>query len=323
MTKKVLIVAPVHEVLLAQLRALGYTYDIRENIMPDEALRMIPAYEGVITSTRLQIDKAFIDSAEKLKWVGRMGSGMEVIDLEYAFAKNIQCFSSPEGNANAVAEQALGMLLNLQHRISLAHTEMQQNIWLREENRGTEIEGLTAGIIGYGNNGSAFARKLKAMNVDVLALDKYKSGFGEEGITECSSIEQIWEQADMLSFHLPLTAETRHYFNDGFLAAMQKKFVLLNLSRGNIVAMSSLYKGMKNGQITGAALDVWEREPVSKMEAEMKEQFNELIHMPNFLGTPHIGGYTVQALYKMSYFLGKKIMQALSAAGTYPLDNKK
>lgn len=323
MNKKVLIVAPVHEVLLDRLRALGYTYDIEENITPDEALNIIPAYEGVITSTRLQIDKAFIDKAEKLKWVGRMGSGMEVIDLAYALTKNIQCFSSPEGNANAVAEQALGMLLNLQHRISLAHTELQHNVWLREENRGIEIEGLTAGVIGYGNNGSAFARKLKAMDVNVLALDKYKSGFGEEGITECLSPEQIWEQADILSFHLPLTAETSHYFNDDFLAAMQKKFVLLNLSRGSIVAMSSLYKGMKNGQITGAALDVWEREPISKMEGAMTAQFKELINMPNFLGTPHIGGYTVQALYKMSYFLGKKIAQAITASGIYPLDNKK
>jgi D-3-phosphoglycerate dehydrogenase len=312
MAKKVLIVAPVHQVLLDTLEALDYECDYRESFNQQQSLEIIHHYEGVITSTRLQMDKAFIDKAVQLKWVGRMGSGMEVIDVPYAESKGIQCFSSPEGNANAVAEQALGMLLALQHKVFSAHVEMQQNIWLREENRGVEIEGLTAGIIGYGNNGSAFAQKLKAMDVKVLALDKYKTGFAEAGIEECSSMELIWEHANIISFHLPLTDETQHYFGDAFLNRMQKPFTLLNLSRGKIVEQNALYHGLKSGKILGAALDVWEMEPVSKMEGDMKQQKEEMLQLSNFIGTPHIAGYTVQALYKMSYFLAEKIKKAVS-----------
>lgn len=313
MNRKVLIVAPVHEVLQQQLGALGYTCILQEEISRTEALATIREYEGLVTSTRLQVDREFIDAAGLLKWVGRMGSGMEVIDVPYATAKGILCFSSPEGNANAVAEQALGMLLALQHRIFGAHLEMQQGLWLREENRGLEIEGLTAGIIGYGHNGSAFARKLKAMDVKVLALDKYKKGFTEPGIEECADTARIFAEADILSFHLPLTAETRHYFNDTFLDKMTKPFVLLNLARGSIVAQDSLYRGLKSGKIKAAALDVWEREPVAKMEGAAKAQYQELMAMPNFIGTPHIGGYTVQALYKMSWFLAGKIAAAVQS----------
>jgi D-3-phosphoglycerate dehydrogenase len=311
MTKKVLIVAPVHEVLLQELESMGYTYDRFEDITPGKALEIIPGYEGVITSTRLQLDKDFLDRAALLKWVGRMGSGMEVIDVPYATQKGILCFSSPEGNANAVAEQALGMLLALQHKIFSAHVEMQEGLWLREENRGVEIEGLTAGIIGYGNNGKAFAQKLKAMQVKVLAIDKYKTGYAEEGIVECIDLEQIYNEADIISFHLPLTEETEHYFNGIFLEGMQRPFVLLNLSRGKIVAQKSLYNGLKSGKIKGAALDVWETEPVGKMDEEQKLIYQELMAMPNFIGTPHIAGYTVQALYKMSYYLTQKIKNAV------------
>ncbi|WP_118950738.1 NAD(P)-dependent oxidoreductase [Taibaiella helva] len=310
MNRKVLIVAPVHEVLVRELERLGYSCVLQEDISREVALGTIGSYEGLVTSTRLQVDREFIDRAEQLKWVGRMGSGMEVIDLPYALEKGIQCFSSPEGNANAVAEQALGMLLALQHRIFSAHVEMQQGLWLREENRGLEIEGLTAGIIGYGHNGSAFARKLRAMDVRVLALDKYKTGFAEPGIEECGDITQITTKADILSFHLPLNNETRHYFDDTFLERMQRPFVLLNLSRGSIVSQQSLYRGLKGGQIKAAALDVWEQEPVAKMVGAERAVFDELIAMPNFIGTPHIAGYTVQALYKMSWFLAQKIAVA-------------
>jgi len=312
MAKKVLIVAPVHEVLTDTLQQLGYTFDHFETLNQQQALDIVAGYEGIITSTRLLIDRTFIDHAPLLRWVGRMGSGMEIIDVDYATQKGIRCFSSPEGNANAVAEQALGMLLALQHKIASAHTEMQQGIWLREENRGIEIEGLTAGIIGYGNNGSAFARKLRAMDVRVLALDKYKTGFAEEGIAECASIDAIWEHADIVSFHLPLTAETHHYFGEAFLDRMQKPFVLLNLSRGSIVDQASLYAGLRSGKIRAAALDVWETEPTSRMAAEQKAQVQEMLQMPHFIGTPHIGGYTVQALYKMSWFLAEKIKKAVS-----------
>ncbi len=307
MEKKVLVVAPVHQVLLDVLQGLGYTIDCQEQLNTQEALEIVDAYEGVVTSTRLQIDRRFLDRASRLKWIGRMGSGMEQIDVVYADKLGISCFSSPEGNANAVAEQALGMLLALTHRITYAHTEMQQMIWKREENRGEEIEGMTAGIIGYGHNGSAFARKLKGIGLRVMAYDKYKSGFGEEGIEEFGVLESVWQQADIVSFHLPYTEETKHYFNRHFLNAMQKPFILLNLSRGSVVEMNSLYEGLKNGKIKAAGIDVWETEPITKMTGVQEQQYRELIGMPNFIGTPHIGGYTHQALYKMSFFLAEKI----------------
>ena len=311
MSKKVLIAAPVHDVLLSKLSALGYTYDIITDVNNERASATVANYEGIITSTRLNMDKAFIDQATQLKWVGRMGSGMEIIDLAYATEKKIACFSSPEGNANAVAEQALGMLLSLQHKVNSAHAELQQNIWLREENRGVELEGLTAGIIGYGHNGSAFARKLKAIDVNVLALDKYKNGFAEQGIFECAAIQEIYEQADIISFHLPLDNETQFYFDEEFVQSMNKPFVLLNLSRGKIVRQSALYNGMKNEKIIAAALDVFEVEPIQKMKDDMRAQLDELLAMPNFIGTPHIGGYTVQALYKMSFVLAQKIENSI------------
>lgn len=312
MPKKVLIVAPVHDVLLNTLESLGYQLDFKIKISQEEAEAIAFEYEGIITSTRLQMDRAFIDKAPSLKWVGRMGSGMEIIDVDYANAKNILCFSSPEGNANAVAEQALGMLLSLQHKINSAFAEMQHGIWLRDENRGIELEGLTAGIIGYGHNGSAFAKKLCAMDVQVLALDKYKSGFATTSIKECQSIDEIYEAADIISFHLPLNDETRYYFNQDFLERMQKPFTLLNLSRGKVASQQTVYDGLKSGKILGAALDVWEIEPVNKMQDAMKAQMKEMLSMPNFIGTPHIAGYTVQALYKMSYYLAEKIKAALS-----------
>jgi D-3-phosphoglycerate dehydrogenase len=307
MKKKVLLAAEVHNYLLQKLLASGYGIVHAEDLTGTEVAGAIADCEGIITSNKLEISKALIDKAPGLKWIGRMGSGMEIIDVAYAESKGIKCYSSPEGNANAVAEQALGMLLSLQHRILKAHLEIKEHLWLREENRGIEIEGMTAGIIGLGNNGAAFARKLLAMDVTVLGYDKYKSDPGIPGVTACQDMGPIWEQADMISFHVPLNGETRHYFNDDFLNRMRKPFVLLNLSRGPVVSLKSLYKGMDNGRVTAAALDVWEKEPYWEMPEAEKEMADKLMRHPHFIGTPHIGGYSRQALYKMSYFLALKI----------------
>ncbi|MFT4062060.1 MAG: NAD(P)-dependent oxidoreductase [Edaphocola sp.] len=306
MSKKVLIAAPVHQVLIDVLLLQGYAIDTQLAIEQQDLLPKLPQYEGIVTSNRLDINAAFLDAATGLKWIGRMGSGMEIVDVPHAEKKGIVCASSPEGNANAVAEQALGMLLLLKNKLHTAFDEIKQGLWQREENRGTEIEGLTAGIVGYGNNGSAFARKLRGMGVEVLALDKYKTGFGEQGICE-STMDEIAYRADILSFHLPLTDETLHYFDEQLLAKMRKPFVLLNLSRGKIVNQSTLLAGMREGKITAAALDVWEQEPIAKMEGKAQLEVWELLQMPNFAGTPHIAGYTVEALYKMSWWLAFKL----------------
>lgn len=309
MTKKALIIADIHDYLSEKLKENDYEVIEINKQNENQIQHLLQDVEGIITSNRLIIDKAIIDAAPALKWIGRMGSGMEIIDVAYAESKGIKCYSSPEGNANSVAEQALGMLLCLQHNIFTAHLEIQNKEWLREENRGFEIEGKTAGIIGFGNNGSAFGKKLNAIGVHVLAYDKYKTESSIPGITFCSDLNHIYEQAEILSFHVPLTAETKHYFNDDFLNKMQKKFVLLNLSRGPVVSLNSLYQGMQSKKITSAALDVWEQEPYWKMDASLSTMADELMHLPNFIGTPHIGGYSHEALYKMSLSLAKKIFQ--------------
>lgn len=307
MMKKVLIIAQVHPVLIDKLHAIGYQCDIREDMEPEQCVALIADYEGVITSNRLRVDARMIDAGTRLKWIGRLGSGMEIIDTDHARQNGIACFNSPEGNANAVAEQALGMLLALQHHILKAHIEISKGQWLRDENRGAEIEGKTAGIIGLGNNGSAFARKLTAMGLKVLAYDKYANNYDLPGIIPCDNLDLIFNNAEIISFHVPLFAETRHYFDADFLRSMRKNFVLLNLSRGPVVSLKSLYEGIKQGKITAAALDVWEQEPYWHMPGALKAIADELMSLPNFIGTPHIGGYSIEALYKMSHYLAEKI----------------
>lgn len=305
--KKVLIIAKVHPVLLEMLHVIGYHCEIHEELNREQCLELIAGFEGVITSNKLRIDDRLIDAGTRLEWIGRLGSGMEIIDTDYARQKGISCFNSPEGNANAVAEQALGMLLALQHRIVTSHTEISKGQWLRDENRGTEIEGKTAGIIGLGNNGSAFAQKLVAMGLNVVAYDKFENNYDLPGIRPCDNLDLIFNDADIISFHVPLNAGTRYYFNADFLQSMRKHFVLLNLSRGPVVSLKVLYEGMASGKITAAALDVWEKEPYWNMPEPLKTMADELMRRPNFVGTPHIGGYSREATYKMSHCLAEKI----------------
>lgn len=307
MRKKVLIATVVHHILIQFLEEQGYECITDLKVDYEEVIKKASLFEGIITSNKLPVDKELIKAASQLKWVGRMGSGMEIIDVPYAQSKGIRCFSSPEGNANAVAEQALGMLLALQHRIFSSAREVSGGIWRRDENRGIEIAGLSAGIIGYGNNGSAFARKLMAMDVNVYAYDKYSAITPEKQLTVCDDLGNLYEQCDIISFHVPLNIETHHYFNYSFLTAMKKTFTLLNLSRGEVVDTAALFQGLKSGKIVGAAVDVWEKEPLSHMEGAMKQMVDEMLQMDNFIGTPHIGGYSIQAIYRMSYFLMEKI----------------
>lgn len=305
---KVLIVARFHEVLTTKLGDLGYDCIFKEALTYEDALKEIAQYEGLVTSNHLPVDKKLLDAAGNLKWIGRLGSGMEIIDVAAAKEKGIACFSSPEGNANAVAEQALGMLLALKRNILKGHKAIETGHWLREENRGYEIEGATAGIIGLGSNGSRLAQKLLAMGMQVIAYDKFQNNYEMPGIVACDDLETIYKEATVLSFHVPLNAETHYYFNPEMLGKMQNPFVLLNLSRGPVVEQNAVYTGLKSGKILGAALDVWEQEPFwKKKESRLHQQALELMKMPNFIGTPHIGGYTFDALYKMSKVLGEKV----------------
>ncbi len=303
----VLIAAPVDPVLLKGLADFGFECKTELNINDLNAPSLIRDCVGVITSTRLQLNRSLIDAATSLRWIGRMGSGMEVIDTVYASEKGINCYGSPEGNCNAVGEHALGMLLGLNHRIAWSNGQMRRNVWEREENRGIELEGMTVGIIGFGHTGASFARKLSGFDVRIIAYDKYHAERIPDGIENCENLEPIFENADIVSFHVPYSEETTRYFDIDFIDNMKKSFYLINTSRGNVVDTQALLQGIKQGKVKGACLDVFEYEPVTKAPSEFEYVVNQLIALPSVLVTPHIAGYTSNALYKMSKVLLTKI----------------
>lgn len=306
---KVLIAAPVHPVLLEDLESAGYTLERSESITQALAYELIADCVGLITSTRLNVDRPLLDAAPRLRWIGRMGSGMEVIDVAYASEKGITCFSSPEGNCNAVAEHALGMLLSLTKKITSSHQEVKEGKWIRDANRGIELEGKTIGIIGFGHTGQAFARKLSVFDMQILVYDKYKIIREPAYVTPCPTLDRIIEESDIVSFHVPLQEDTYHYFNEDFCRKMRKNFFLVNTSRGSVVDIFAVEKGLKQEKIAGACLDVLEEEPLDRMSGASRESVSNILKQSNVIITPHIAGYSHESLYKMSKALSGKIVR--------------
>ena len=301
--KRVLIADRTHEVLEQRLREAGFAVSVEPDHDYESLVQAAQGCDGLVVRSKVIIDKAFIDRVPSLRCIGRVGAGMETIDVEYAGSRGIRCLNSPEGNRDAVGEHAVGLLLALLDNIARADAEVRQGLWKREANRGCELGPLTVGIIGYGNMGQSFAKRLAGFGCRVVIYDKYK---------EMGSLEEVQREADVVSFHVPLTGETRHYLDGGFIGRMSKPFFVVNTARGAVVDTEALVRGLESGKVRGAALDVLEYE---NMQADslggVPEALRYLMESNRTVLTPHVAGWTVESKYKLAAVLADKMIDVL------------
>ena len=311
---KILHIDSNHDLMLQQLNALGYTNHEAYKSSKGDILKTISDYDGIIIRSRFSIDKAFLDQATNLKFIGRVGAGLENIDCDYATSKGIKLISAPEGNRNAVGEHSLGMLLSLFNKLNKADNEVRNGKWLREDNRGIELDGKTVGLIGYGNMGKAFAKKLRGFDVKVLCYD-IKDNVGDQNCTQVS-LQELQNQTDVLSLHTPQTELTVNMVNKEFINGFKKPFWLINTARGKSVVTKDLVSALKSGQVLGAGLDVLEYEKASFenlfTQNETPEAFQYLIKSDQVLLTPHVAGWTIESKEKLAQTIVDKIKAKFS-----------
>lgn len=297
-----------HHLLIEQLNDLGFINHEDYTSSKETIKSKIHDYDGVILRSRFTIDKQFLDAATNLKFIGRVGAGLENIDCDYAEKKGITLIAAPEGNRNAVGEHALAMLLSLLNKLNKADVEVREGKWLREDNRGVELDGKTVGIIGYGNMGKAFAKKLRGFEVEILCYD-IKENVGDENVKQVSLFE-LQQNADVLSLHTPQTPLTVNLINAEMIKQFKKSFWFINTARGKSVVTKDLVEALKTGKILGAGLDVLEYEKTSfenLFSSDMPEAFKYLIHAENVILTPHVAGWTVESKEKLAQTIVNKI----------------
>lgn len=302
--KKILIADHLHPSFKLEAEKLGFECDELPLISREETLKILKNYSGIAIRTKFQVDKELIEAGTSLQFIARAGAGMDNVDEEYAQTKGIICINAPEGNRDAVAEHVIGMLLSLFNNFRKADNEVRNGIWNREGNRGWEIKGRTLAIIGYGNTGQMLARKLSGFEVKVIAYDKYKTGFSDQYAEEVS-MEQVVKHADILSFHIPLTFETRQLFNEEYLSHFKKPIFLLNASRGEVVNTRAVLNGIREGKIMGAGLDVLEVEKFPALSEQ--DWFKELTENQKVILSPHVAGWTHESYRRISEVLAKKL----------------
>jgi D-3-phosphoglycerate dehydrogenase len=306
----VLIIDDIHPFLLDFFEKNQIAYTYLPDCIKEEVAELLESYEGLVVRSKVRVDEDLLKKASKLRWIARAGSGMDNIDVRTAQEKNIILLNAPEGNRDAVAEHCLGMLLSLLNKLHTAHQEVKQKIWQREANRGFELKGKTIGIIGYGNTGKEFARRLSAFSCRVLAYD-HKAHIFSDNFAEIVGLEQIQQEADVISLHVSLNEKSRMMFNQTFIQKCSKSFVLLNTSRGEVADLEAIVWGLKQGKIIAAGLDVLENEKLHTLSPKKEQTFNELIQMPNVLITPHVAGWTQESYQKISEVLAQKISEIL------------
>src|SRR5690554_4052092 len=297
-----------HPLLIQQLKDLGFKNDEDYKSSKAEIEAKIALYDGIVIRSRFTIDKTFLDAAKNLKFIGRVGAGLENIDCNYAESKGVYLISAPEGNRNAVGEHSLALLLSLFNKLNKADKEVREGKWLREANRGIELDGKTVGLIGYGNMGKAFAKKLRGFDVTVICYD-IKEGVGDKNAKQVS-LAEFQEKVDVVSLHTPQTPLTQNLVNSSFIQAFKKPFWLINTARGKSVVTKDLVSALESGKILGAGLDVLEYEKTSfedMFSTSMPEPFQYLIQAENVILTPHVAGWTVESKEKLAQTIVDKI----------------
>ncbi|MCY7357016.1 MAG: 2-hydroxyacid dehydrogenase [Rudanella sp.] len=307
-TPTILIADDMHPSLFPMLTEAGFRFEYQPTITRAELLERLASFDGLIIRSKTTVDEPLLQRAPNLRFVGRAGAGLDLIDLEAITKRNIRVFHAGEGNRDAVGEHAVGMLLGLLANIVRADAEVRRGVWNREGNRGYELGSMTVGIIGYGNNGQATARRLSGFGCRVLCYDKFRTDYGDT-YAEAVPLNQILTQANVVSLHIPLTNDTRQLVDDEWIDKIGKPFYLMNVARGEIVSLSALVRGLESGKVRGACLDVLENEKLTKLSSEQQANFDYLRHSDRVVLTPHVAGWTHESYVRINEVLVRQLRE--------------